>query len=428
MSAWDDLVEGVCKGLSVGSAVWLSTAWVKFKKDEWAKPGKVGRMIGDLGVAASLQAFLATKAMKESLDGRRLRLRDGEFIFIARPRPEVLGPIFREILFEHRFLFIAFSDDGAFGYRDENNEIYTFNIDISKCDRSHVPSAFVQLRDAAPSLLQLELDPAINQLKGWNRVKSTLHRDKSRCWFRTTSREPILLSGSVLTTVINTMQLGRIAYAISSLRRRGITPTHIRAAAAIAGYSVSVEINRKPEDLQFLKHSPCLVNGQYEAVLNLGVLLRASGISKGDYPGSSSDNILDRAALFQALLVQGCYPRHDFTLRNALIPSVPTTVRRRKDTFERHVQKHLPYHIHDTSETRATTSDDPILVTDDAILARYDLLPHEQDELCHTKYLTGHCYSSSAIDKILLKDYGLHSAFGLRAPHPHHQLPLVHRQ
>jgi hypothetical protein len=430
MNAWDDLITGVCKGLSVGSQVWLQKAWVKFKSDEWAKPRKVGRVIGDLGVAASLQAFVITKMMKETLNGKRLQLHnDGEYMFIATPRPEELGPIFRELLTTGSFLFIGFSDDGAFGYRDENGVVYTFNVDISKCDRSHTAEAFAALVRMVPKACRVEIENAVAQLVGWNTVRSTLKSDREKCYFRHRDGHAILLSGSTLTTILNTVQLGRIAYCISALRRSDLNPQKIRIAAALAGYSISVEVNTQAEDLQFLKHSPCLVNGQYEALLNVGVLLRASGITKGDYLGPKTQPILERAADFQHLLVQGCYPNHQFRLRALLQPESKTPV---TDRAVKNLMKHLPFAYAEMCTdsdftTVLTQTRMPIHIDDEDILRRYRLLPHEYTQLLSEPFLVGHSYSSSAVHKILMKDYQLGSRAGIRVLHPTDQLPLIYR-
>jgi hypothetical protein len=350
-------------------------------------------------------------------------------MFIATPRPEDLGPIFRELLTTGGFLFIGFSDDGAFGYRDENGNVYTFNVDISKCDRSHTSEAFAALVRMVPEACRVELENAVAQLVGWNTVRSTLKSDRDKCYFRHRDGDAILLSGSTLTTILNTVQLGRIAYCISALRRSNLTPQKIRIAAAIAGYSISVEVNTQAEDLQFLKHSPCLVNGQYEAVLNIGVLLRASGITKGDYLGLKTQPILERAADFQHLLVQGCYPNHQFRLRALLQPESKTPV---TDQAMKHIAKHLPFaytEMYMDPDFIATPRlpHTPIRIDDEDVLRRYRLLPHEFEQLLSEPYLVGHSYASSAVHKILMKDYQLGSRMGIRVQHPTDQLPLIYR-
>lgn len=65
--------------------LWLKKVLYKMKKNEYAKHGKMARMIGDLGVPASLQGFRLTKVMKEAMAGEPIDYLGGRIEFCPKP-------------------------------------------------------------------------------------------------------------------------------------------------------------------------------------------------------------------------------------------------------------------------------------------------------------------------------------------------------
>lgn len=179
----------------------------------------------------------------------------------------------------------------------------------------------------------------------------------------------------------------------------------IQAAAELAGYIVTVELAEQFEDLSFLKHSPCLdVHGEWQPVLNLGVLLRMSGVCKGSLPGRGE--LAARATAFQRALLQGAYPRTSFPLIDMMKGSVAGEDSRLDDVMKKAIAPQLEYKVTNPSlEQHRFTSED--------IFRRYQLDIAEIEELTELlgTMTVGQYYASPAADKILYKDYGLNCAY-----------------
>lgn len=106
----------------------------------------------------------------------------------------------------------------------------------------------------------------------------------------------ILLSGSVLTTAINT--LANFLIFLSICINKPKTDEECLRAVEKSGYVVTMGANLygKPGLWQFLKYSPVwtAVHGCVP-VLNMGPWIRRVGNIIGDYPGRSDMTVMDRA-------------------------------------------------------------------------------------------------------------------------------------
>jgi hypothetical protein len=372
------------------TAPWVKSAWYKMKKAEWAKPGKKPRMIVDLGTAASLYGFRLTEFLKTAQAEEDLYINGGCIHFCKSPDPFALTEVFNHLINPPgRFYFVYFSDDSCFSVRTPTG-VKFYNLDISSCDASHSKHLFKLFAKLVPESCRSEFKNLIRQCKVPLRIYDVLSRKLL------VILKPIfekLYSGSTITTAIN--NLANLLIAISLSMLSVYTPESIREAAERAGYIVTgCEQLEDMHKLQFLKHSPVFdTSGVLRPVLNLGVLLRASGTTHGDLAGKGS--IPSRARAFMKNLVNGAYPHTHF-------PFVEAMRRKFSDASE--------YRGHIDALDKVVKSDYPHFeVSCNEIYQRYDLASHEVvmlDEMVATSDV-GETYSCSGADKILALDYGI---------------------
>lgn len=385
----------------VHQPLWVQSIAMKFKKDEWAKPNKIPRLIADLGVAASLQGFAVTGLLKEAMAAETFVYRGITIQFCKSPATSMLREVFHKLLNPLGVgYFVYFSDDSCFSFRDASGKITTYNMDIKKCDASHGPTIFDALQWVTPERVR----PAVSTLVDQCRLPITVRsvHDK-RHVVKLQANRPKLYSGSTITTSINNLANMAIAIGIADRAAHApIDPQLIHAAAADTGYLLNdLEPATQPHDIQFLKHSPAFdTNGDMQPLLNFGVLLRASGTCKGDLPGRG--DIETRARRFQGGLIHGMFPRVDApVLRTMLSHTLPPDAAVRKTLVEQ-----LKY---------TTTSDEEqtLSFTDEEMLQRYRLTPYQFEDLLYGLdggFETSYACSGSA--KVLELDYGgLSSAY-----------------
>lgn len=373
--------------------LWLRTVLYKMKKDEIAKVGKRPRMIGDLGVAASLQGFVYSKKMKLGMSERVIDFLGGTIEFCPKPSPDKLVSVFAKLKDPPgKFYFVYFSDDSCYAVRTPTG-VRRFNVDISGCDASHTTALFEALRTVTPDCARECIDILIEQLQLPMRIVDI--NDKLNV-LMLLPKGPKLYSGSTLTTLIN--NLANILIAISLFERNATTPEQVSLAASLVGYKVTViDASENFHTTQFLKHSPVYdTNGNLRALLNLGVLMRMSGTCRGDLPGKGP--IQTRGTEFQSALLRGAYPRVDFTLIRIMKTKSNTETRRK---IMRMVNNLFTYKTSETEET--------FTIPDEEVYKRYDLSELEIASL-HTavdEMSFGYHYASNAVEKILKTDYEL---------------------
>jgi hypothetical protein len=375
------------------SHLWLRSIKYKNKKDEIAKPGKPTRMIADLGVSASLQGFWLTKLLKQAMATQPIRFDGIEMEFIAKPTPKALTAAFTKLLNPPgRMYFCYFSDDACLGIR-VGTEVQTYNIDISKCDASHTGQLFEALVQMTPEKAQDDMRVLVDQCKEPIVITSTCDKSKK---VKLVPKEATLYSGSTITTVINNLANILIGFSIGCSEVLG--PEDIHKAATVAGYVVTTELCEIPEDIQFLKYSPCrTTTGEYAPLLNLGVIIRASGTCRGDLPGKG--DLAVRAQRFQSALLQGAYPRSHLPFIDAMEAAAGDT----DEASMKVVRKMFEYKVFDQGP-------ELYFETDSAYL-RYRLNAADYSDMrTFSEMSVGDTYCGSIIDKILGKDYSLASA------------------
>lgn len=393
VQAWSDLNES-----GRFDRLWLRTVTYKMKKDEIAKVGKVPRMIGDLGVAASLQGFRATYFLKKAQAAEPVYYKSGEIQFIPTPSPTLLINTFSKLIDPPgKYYMCIFSDDACLAVRYQGR-VYMYNLDISKCDASHGDIVFTTLAGLTTGSLNETMAALLDQCKLPIVIRS--RSIPSNCVVLQ-PKKFTLYSGSTLTTSINNWANINIGISIADrLNEFDGSDGILIDSAARAGYIVTCETCPSYHSLQFLKHSPVYdTNGRLRAVLNLGVLLRLSGTCKGDLPGSGDIKL--RAQAFQKALLQGAYPYTSFTLIDRMKLQVEHA--RVTAQFENVIESMLEYKVGFKESDRIRFT-----VDDEELYKRYSLTALEQAELYTFGELGfGHNYCDSACKKILQADYGL---------------------
>lgn len=386
--------------LSPGVIWSLALPELKLKLLEWAKKNKLGRTIGDIGVHASLVGCYYMAMVKHHMEAHPLRCFGGEIHFLASPSTSTLDELFTRLWdIESPPLMYVHSDDSVYGITvvdsDGHRRRRVFDIDISKCDRSHKDGLFSDFLDTwedahgtvAKLYRQCFTDVVVN-----NPCKEF----KERVVYR--MREKMLLSGSTLTTAANTH--ANSAGGSSLIRSRAHDVQTIVAAGREVGYEYDVVERFRPSESTFLKNNPVDVDGRFHSILNFGVYVRTAGFCMRDLPGKRSQ-FRQNASDYQALLLNGMYSKVDCPFLQML---------RRKWPMPGTSRRKLERLIH----VRESKGNDVITLTDREFFQRYDATDAEiaeLTELCHMSTPDQAVYCSLA-DRALRVDYGL--GFGLQ--------------
>jgi len=393
IDAWRELLEGNHHGLNAATPLWLHEVLYKMKKDEVAKPGKYPRMIGDLGVAASLQGFRLTYLLKKAMAQAPFAFQNGVFEFVATPEPTKLESIFAKLMNPPgKYYFVFFSDDANLSVR-VGADVYVYNVDIKWCDASHGPFIFDALMRITPTHMQEDMATLVAQCKLPIIVRDVTCKQRA---VKLRPLDPRLYSGSTITTFIN--NLANILIFTSIVSSQAVTPLNIINSAITAGYGISLDQCLYPEDIQFLKHSPVLdMDGKWRAMLNLGVLCRSIGICKGDLPGRGP--VSERAAEFVRLFIIGMYPRCHFHMRDLLLQQFTPNQKYTKMMLDK---LHTDYNTYE-DDSRAVFHADPT-----SIARRYRIGTDTLEFLSILIGTAGHRHvAADGFSAILAKDYGL---------------------
>jgi len=397
IQAHDEMIEeGVCCQYH---HIWLRDVLWKIKPEEWAKYGKKPRCICDLGVSASLRGFILTSLLKHAQNDEVIEYEGGQFAFCKSPDPFELKKHF-ELLRNPpgRFYFLYFSDDSCLAIRDKKGDVQWFNLDISSCDASHTKHLFDTLRDLMPTdSSRHDMKALIKQCKAVLRVVSYANKDNK---IKLRPVEELLMTGSTLTTAIN--NLANLFIGLSIVHEfdavgvgevnRGMVASAAKAGYILTGCS-AVEYF---EDVQFLKHSPVQdERGEWHPMLNLGVLYRASGTSKGDVPGKKTVSLETRCRDFQRSLLQGAYPYLTFDILQCM--------RKESGDGKCYAVKEFDWKVTDNAKDYPHTYIPP-----ESIIRRYRLEWTEYLELLEmATYGYGWFFNNTGASKVLTKDYDL---------------------
>lgn len=369
----------------------------KFKKFEFAKPGKPGRMIGNLHCPASLQGFRLTNFMKYAFAENPVSTIGGVMEFIPVPSARELERVFAQLEAPTgRFYMSYFSDDACLALRTKSGKLLRCNLDISSCDASHTQALFDMLVEITPKRFKEDMRRLVEQCQT---VIKIYDQSDHRRYVKLKPKHARLYSGSTLTTLINNLANILIGRAIAESEINEYAD--IVTAARRVGYVVTCEPCEDIRKLQFLKHSPVRdTTGRLRALLNMGVLFRLTGTCKGDLPGTTREGIQARAEKFQAALLQGAYPR----VSMPLVDRLKRNVAHAKPTARQQavVERELLFKVDPKDDERYT-------VSSEEVWSRYDLTPFEIVELEEGFAACGFGdhFQSTGAEKVLKRDYGL---------------------
>jgi hypothetical protein len=382
----------------------------KFKQWESAKPGKYGRLFVSLGVQAAIYCPIIPTVMKEAMSTGWVRLTNQcqERVltqettlwcqFVGSPTKAELTQLFREVyeksLVPYTVIFVVFSDDAIMLHND-GNCIRKSNVDIASCDQSIGPAMF-----ALGAIFQAKLgfDPDRSKILIRNcRAEMAVYNPANRQEYATfRPKVPCLYSGTVLTTPTNT--IGSLCIGVSYLL--GVVDGwSIEKAASMVGFAVTNDECPHFEDLQFLKHSPCLDSqGDWHAVLNITTVLRRYGQYKGEPPAGFPNNWEDRWCEVNAGLA-----------RTQSTPVVAALLERFPPRISKTKAEHLFDHYLLDSIYADAVGDTSIQLDVNSYCLRYRIPVADLDDLC--SLLRGVEFGSvithDVLNLMFAKDYGL---------------------
>lgn len=310
----------------------------KVKRDEWAKEGKLPRIINDLTTIGSLMGPHLAEFLKDAMASFSDKIGELETKFVKSPDLASLTSVFNKLINVGGSYFCYFSDDSCFA-TDCTDGRLIINLDIASCDASHGEMIFEFLR-----LLVSELPFAAEIMDGLiHQLTLPLHIKNSDNSLAGILRSitPTLFSGSALTTITNNVANFLIALSISKhlgdkQRTKAEMREYVVNRAKAIGYIVTCDVCERNSDIQFLKHSPDLSG---RPCLNAGVILRSFGVCRGDLPGRGDVEV--RARKYCASLVK-CYTasgKHEIT--DILAEKFPRT----EEIFDTFASKHLSYQL-----------------------------------------------------------------------------------
>lgn len=378
-----------------------STVKAKMKGAEKAKAKptnpvneKWPRMVFDLGVDASLLGTVLLGCVKEGMSSADFIYRNARICFCKSPSPWQLAILFRRLIEpEYDLEFVCFSDDATLAIRIDGRVVWV-NTDISQADASYTPALFEQACRVLPTHCQPTFRRLIKQCKLPFKIRSCFD---PKIYAVFAPLLPVLYSGSTLTTFINTLANFNIAMAFADAYLTIRRPEDLVGIARRAGFIITVDTCEFPEDIQFLKHSPVLdTDGEWQPLLNLGVLLRASGMCMGDLPGRG--DLVDRAIKFQRGLLRGAYPYATFPLLDRFWSAVGHG--EYYGVAEREFYRKVTHDAYPTYRVDVTS-----------FCRRYRSTYLEHDYLCElvSNCCNGYAIRTSMAESVLLKDYGLQS-------------------
>lgn len=367
----------------------------KVKAQEWAKPGKYPRLFVNLGPASPLKAGYIVEHLKHLFPS------SGPVAFVAGPTRELLLACFKDLITPSGLVFRFFSDDSCASYPCSDG-VGMANVDISGCDASHTSAPFRYLEDITRgTLYELPMHAAVAQCRKPIMVRSYA-RVRKPPTVVLKPNTPVLYSGSVLTTLVNNLANWAIGQSLQRLVFPGMTKRQfydaIPRAAAAVGYIVTVDECQVPEELQFLKHSPCFTEAGVTPIINLGVILRLLGSCHGDLPGRG--DILRRAHEWHVALVQSLVHAGDHDLLRTLRAKFPGKVTK---AMQDHLDRLSPFYAWRFSQCGME------YIPAEGLGKRYGLSGSHILEMCRAieQATWGDIICTYATKVILAKDYGL---------------------
>lgn len=265
----------------------------KIKKFELLSAGKC-RGIADLGEVRTQLTAHPFPSIKEAWTHPFVH---GHYTstFCATPDHGALSNVFRslDLVPLGKVEFVYFSDDSCVAAGCADGRI-VFNADVKKCDNSHTTPMFNGLEKLLTKTYGFDNLHAAAIRASFKYLRESLvmsnphnRREKVKYFF-TTMR---LYSGSTLTTTMNnfanlciSLRLAQRVPNPSLVTKEQFLRQYILAGED-CGYELKTQVCAVVEDMQFLKHSCSIVDGEYIPWVNLAAWYRGFGTTSGDFPG-----------------------------------------------------------------------------------------------------------------------------------------------
>lgn len=285
---------------------WCLVVEWKIKLNEFAKMGKFGRIVVDLGVAASLQGAPWADYAKHYLGDKELHYNNCIYKFITSCDPEALRDMYATMeRCVYKFACYVFSDD-CLAAIWVGGKLYWIELDISSCDTSHNSDIFVfSLEKLFKCPIEI-LRALYGQIRCPIKILDPADKNKKRRIYLK-PHGLYLQSGITITTLINCVAWLLMFYHISTHIDDILSVEEIVDLCADCGYIVTIKYCGTIEESTFLKTIPvrCSCNGFNGCpgrvlipIMHPGVMLRCSGQRDGDLvKGSNSSNWFNLAAL-----------------------------------------------------------------------------------------------------------------------------------
>jgi hypothetical protein len=276
----------------------------KLKPGEFLAPGKQLRTIGEISESSAFEHGPVADSQKACFC-EPFVYRGCVMQFIPGPRSESLATA-RDLLLSvhnrYRMAMIIYSDDSVMAVRHGGDVVYV-NMDISACDAS----MFYPIFEFAQTVL-CEADPVIADviLSSFKQCKKPI-KLINRCSERPAKQGFIrvklqyghycLPSGFSGTTLLNNFAQVFIFVRLADGLNRGLfrrlgLQRAIAKCAEQAGFIMKADICRGFYDVQFLKHSWSLVDGEWQPYVNLACWVRKFGYIDKQLP--RGDTLEDR--------------------------------------------------------------------------------------------------------------------------------------
>lgn len=361
------------------------------------------RGIGDLGAVRTNATAWCFDYIKDAMAGRYLH-KGYRFEFVSKPDVHVIKRVLEELVSPIKGVYyVYFSDDCCVSASCCDGVVY-FNGDISQCDGSHFSTLDIALKFLSVDNFGKEHCFTDTVKRAFSFLsRPLLFRNKfcKRNKIQYKFRGMKMYSGFAGTTVVNNianmligLMLQRLCPDPAKVTKKEFQDLYVQAAYLV-GYNVTVGVCECPEDLQFLKMSPSVVDGVLTPYMNIGVHLRGFGTFPYDLPGRGE--LRARAETFNSDVVKSRVHWGHHAIY---------------DAFKHHIIAHSEVHL--SGSVYAACFEDKVFgmnstyIPLESIARRYRCSVYDLRELCSyikcARY--GDLVNLPILSTIYKKDYG----------------------
>jgi len=367
--AWKHLSE-----LGILDTEFTEKVLLKSKLFERAKPGKRIRIIGDFSTEGSLLGGFLLDYMKKSIpivDKEKLY-----FEFVSSAEPSKLDKVSIRLLEDSRDQVYVFSDDMLLKIGG-----VILEADISGCDAGNRKGAFKILSEFAGD--DDQFSEVMNKTIIQCSLPLKLQDPESKFGFRIRPVEPVQSSGTVITTLINTIQAAAIGFRCHIDGSN--SDDRVRASALRVGHEVTASVCQNIAKAVLLKHAWDPDHGG--SVTCLMTSLKPLGVCTGELPGRgdiTSRAVAWNSAVASCAVHSGHYERF---FKQFVVGKPDTSL--------------LPYDL-----VKHLRKEKCRAASDNFYSARYTHVTPLVDAFFNKKYNVGCVYRSTLVSLAAQIDYG----------------------